>query len=133
VTAEAEIFFAHLDQNRAQQLFGGTIFVFTGEMRYILSRFDRIVLREIVDPPRGARNNPKVGAESSNCITSWSRELEGRLLRKRSSGRCESMAASSRRIGHTGIGVMSPIGLTQNSFWEALTGSAQRCPSDPGL
>jgi 3-hydroxyacyl-[acyl-carrier-protein] dehydratase len=38
VTAEAEIFFAHLDRNRAQQLFGDHNFVFSGEMRYLLGR-----------------------------------------------------------------------------------------------
>jgi 3-hydroxyacyl-[acyl-carrier-protein] dehydratase len=38
VTAEAEIFFAHLDQNRSQQMFGDQNFVFSGEMRYLLGR-----------------------------------------------------------------------------------------------
>jgi 3-hydroxyacyl-[acyl-carrier-protein] dehydratase len=38
VTAEAEIFFAHLDQARSKQLFGDHNFVFTGEMRYLLGR-----------------------------------------------------------------------------------------------
>jgi len=35
---EAEIFFAHLDQSRSQQLFGDRNFVFTGEMRHLLDR-----------------------------------------------------------------------------------------------
>ena len=34
--AEAEIFFAHLDRNRAQQAFGDHNFVFTGEMQHLL-------------------------------------------------------------------------------------------------
>jgi 3-hydroxyacyl-[acyl-carrier-protein] dehydratase len=38
VTAEAEIFFAHLDQNRSAQLFGEQNFVFTGEMSHLLKR-----------------------------------------------------------------------------------------------
>jgi 3-hydroxyacyl-[acyl-carrier-protein] dehydratase len=38
VTAEAEIFFAHLDQSRSKQLFGEHNFVFTGEMKYLLGR-----------------------------------------------------------------------------------------------
>ena len=38
VTAEAEIFFAHLDKSRSQQLFGGENFVFSGEMKYLLGR-----------------------------------------------------------------------------------------------
>jgi 3-hydroxyacyl-[acyl-carrier-protein] dehydratase len=38
VTAEAEIFFAHLDQSRAKQLFGDFNFVFSGEMKYLLGR-----------------------------------------------------------------------------------------------
>src|SRR5262245_28633663 len=38
LTAEAEIFFAHLDQNRSKQLFGDHNFVFTGEMKYLLGR-----------------------------------------------------------------------------------------------
>jgi 3-hydroxyacyl-[acyl-carrier-protein] dehydratase len=38
VVCEAEIFFAHLDQNRSQQLFGDNNFVFGGEMRHLLGR-----------------------------------------------------------------------------------------------
>jgi len=34
--AEAEIFFAHLDQSRSQQLFGDHNFVFSGEMKNLL-------------------------------------------------------------------------------------------------
>jgi 3-hydroxyacyl-[acyl-carrier-protein] dehydratase len=41
VTAEAEIFFAHLDQNRSQQLFGDHNFVFGSEFRHLLSRMTR--------------------------------------------------------------------------------------------
>ncbi len=33
---EAEIYFAHLDQNRSQQMFGDHNFVFTGELQYLL-------------------------------------------------------------------------------------------------
>jgi 3-hydroxyacyl-[acyl-carrier-protein] dehydratase len=36
LVAEAEIFFAHLDQNRAQQLFGEQNFVFSGELKHLL-------------------------------------------------------------------------------------------------
>ena len=38
VTAEAEIFFAHLDQSRSKQIFGDRNFVFSGEMKYLLGR-----------------------------------------------------------------------------------------------
>ncbi len=38
VTAEAEIFFAHLDQSRSKQLFGDRNFVFSGEMKHLLGR-----------------------------------------------------------------------------------------------
>ncbi|HVS34482.1 MAG TPA: 3-hydroxyacyl-ACP dehydratase FabZ family protein [Gemmataceae bacterium] len=38
LTAEAEIFFAHLDQSRSGQLFGDRNFVFSGEMQYLLGR-----------------------------------------------------------------------------------------------
>jgi 3-hydroxyacyl-[acyl-carrier-protein] dehydratase len=38
LVAEAEIFFAHLDQNRSQQLFGDRNFVFGSEIRYLLGR-----------------------------------------------------------------------------------------------
>jgi 3-hydroxyacyl-[acyl-carrier-protein] dehydratase len=34
--AEAEIFFAHLDQSRSQQVFGGHNFVFSGELKHLL-------------------------------------------------------------------------------------------------
>jgi 3-hydroxyacyl-[acyl-carrier-protein] dehydratase len=46
VTAEAEIFFAHLDQARSRQLFGERNFVFTGEMRYLLARMTGIQKQE---------------------------------------------------------------------------------------
>jgi len=36
LVAEAEIFFAHLDQARSQQLFGDHNFVFSGELKHIL-------------------------------------------------------------------------------------------------
>jgi 3-hydroxyacyl-[acyl-carrier-protein] dehydratase len=36
VVAEAEIFFAHLDQNRSKQLFGDHNFVFSGELKHLL-------------------------------------------------------------------------------------------------
>ena len=36
---EAEIFFAHLDRSRSQQLFGDKNFVFTGELSHLLGRF----------------------------------------------------------------------------------------------
>src|SRR5436305_763856 len=36
--AEAEIFFAHLDQSRSQQMFGDQNFVFSGELRHLLGR-----------------------------------------------------------------------------------------------
>jgi len=34
--AEAEIFFAHLDQSRSQQMFGDRNFVFSGELKHLL-------------------------------------------------------------------------------------------------
>ena len=34
--AEAEIFFAHLDQSRSQQVFGDRNFVFSGELKHLL-------------------------------------------------------------------------------------------------
>jgi 3-hydroxyacyl-[acyl-carrier-protein] dehydratase len=36
LVAEAEIFFAHLDQARSQELFGDHNFVFSGELKHIL-------------------------------------------------------------------------------------------------
>jgi 3-hydroxyacyl-[acyl-carrier-protein] dehydratase len=46
LTAEAEIFFAHLDQNRSAQLFGEHNFVFSGEMRYLLGRLTALAKPE---------------------------------------------------------------------------------------
>jgi 3-hydroxyacyl-[acyl-carrier-protein] dehydratase len=46
VTAEAEVFFAHLDQNRSRQLFGEHNFVFSGEMRHLLERMTALARRE---------------------------------------------------------------------------------------
>jgi hypothetical protein len=42
VTAEAEIFFAHLDQNRSQQMFGDHNFVFTGELADLVGRMTAV-------------------------------------------------------------------------------------------
>ncbi len=42
VTAEAEIFFAHLDQNRAAAIFGENNFVFGGEMRALVSKLTSV-------------------------------------------------------------------------------------------
>jgi 3-hydroxyacyl-[acyl-carrier-protein] dehydratase len=36
LVAEAEIFFAHLDQSRSRQLFGEQNFVFSGELKHLL-------------------------------------------------------------------------------------------------
>jgi 3-hydroxyacyl-[acyl-carrier-protein] dehydratase len=36
LVAEAELFFAHLDQSRSQQLFGDHNFVFSGELKHLL-------------------------------------------------------------------------------------------------
>ena len=36
LVAEAEVFFAHLDQSRSQQLFGDHNFVFSGELKHML-------------------------------------------------------------------------------------------------
>ena len=46
VTAEAEIFFAHLDQSRSKQLFGEDNFVFTNEMKYLLGRMAKLAPHE---------------------------------------------------------------------------------------
>jgi len=42
VTAEADIFFAHLDQARSRQLFGDHNFVFSGEMKFLIGRMTGI-------------------------------------------------------------------------------------------
>jgi 3-hydroxyacyl-[acyl-carrier-protein] dehydratase len=47
---EAEIFFAHLDQSRSQQLFGDRNFVFTGEMRHMLERMLPPSADKVVEP-----------------------------------------------------------------------------------
>ncbi len=41
VAVEAEIFFAHLDNNRSQQLFGDHNFVFSGELKRVLDQVRR--------------------------------------------------------------------------------------------
>jgi 3-hydroxyacyl-[acyl-carrier-protein] dehydratase len=43
---ETEIFFAHLDQSRSQQIFGDHNFVFTGEMKYVLERVKALADRQ---------------------------------------------------------------------------------------
>ncbi len=44
--AEAEIFFAHLDQNRSAQIFGDNNFVFSGELKYLLGIAQRVATTE---------------------------------------------------------------------------------------
>jgi 3-hydroxyacyl-[acyl-carrier-protein] dehydratase len=46
VTAEAEIFFAHLDQSRSKQLFGEHNFVFSGELKYLLRGLVNLAMNE---------------------------------------------------------------------------------------
>ncbi len=41
LTAEAEIFFAHLDQSRSRELFGDRNFVFSGEFKHLLERMTK--------------------------------------------------------------------------------------------
>jgi 3-hydroxyacyl-[acyl-carrier-protein] dehydratase len=41
VAVEAEIFFAHLDQNRSQQIFGDHNFVFSGELKRAIEKVRR--------------------------------------------------------------------------------------------
>jgi 3-hydroxyacyl-[acyl-carrier-protein] dehydratase len=53
LVAEAEIFFAHLDKSRSQQIFGEKNFVFAGEMRHLLGRFLPARAGETAEP-RGA-------------------------------------------------------------------------------
>jgi len=42
LVAEAEIFFAHLDQARSQQIFGDKNFVFTGELQRVLGLASKV-------------------------------------------------------------------------------------------
>src|SRR3984957_15372290 len=48
--AEAEIFFAHLDQARSQQLFGDHNFVFSGELKHLLG-LAKVAAQRAVDTP----------------------------------------------------------------------------------
>src|SRR5262245_49898494 len=41
LTAEAEIFFAHLDQSRSKEIFGERNFVFSGEFKHLLERMTK--------------------------------------------------------------------------------------------
>jgi 3-hydroxyacyl-[acyl-carrier-protein] dehydratase len=50
VVAEAEIFFAHLDQSRSQQLFGDHNFVFSGELKRVLG-LTRVLARRTEGKP----------------------------------------------------------------------------------
>jgi 3-hydroxyacyl-[acyl-carrier-protein] dehydratase len=48
--AEAEIFFAHLDQARSQQVFGDNNFVFSGEMKHLLGLAKLAAQRNKIEP-----------------------------------------------------------------------------------
>ena len=49
--AEAEIFFAHLDQARSHQVFGDNNFVFSGEMKHLLGLAKAAAQRDKGEPP----------------------------------------------------------------------------------
>ncbi len=53
--AEAEIFFAHLDQARSKQLFGDHNFVFTGELKKLLGLAQLLAKRGDAPPATGPR------------------------------------------------------------------------------
>jgi 3-hydroxyacyl-[acyl-carrier-protein] dehydratase len=53
VTVEAEIFFAHLDQNRSAAIFGNHNFVFGGEMKSLVDK-----LTSVARKPAAAAPNP---------------------------------------------------------------------------
>jgi 3-hydroxyacyl-[acyl-carrier-protein] dehydratase len=57
LVAEAEIFFAHLDQNRSQQLFGDHNFVFSGELRQLLG-LARLAARHSPESERQKTQSP---------------------------------------------------------------------------
>jgi 3-hydroxyacyl-[acyl-carrier-protein] dehydratase len=51
LVVEAEIFFAHLDQARSQQMFGEHNFVFSGELKHLLG-LAKIVARQADERPQ---------------------------------------------------------------------------------
>lgn len=48
--AEAEIFFAHLDQNRSKQMFGDHNFVFSGELKKMLGLAGQLAAKRTEQP-----------------------------------------------------------------------------------
>ena len=56
--AEAEIFFAHLDQNRSQQTFGDHNFVFSGELANLLGMAKLVAKGTKELPPASTEGNP---------------------------------------------------------------------------
>ena len=54
LVAEAEIFFAHLDQARSQQVFGDHNFVFSGELKHLLGLARASAQRSAAEGPPGA-------------------------------------------------------------------------------
>jgi 3-hydroxyacyl-[acyl-carrier-protein] dehydratase len=57
LVAEAEIFFAHLDQARSQQLFGDHNFVFSGELKHMLGLAKLVADRTDCPSPGKAKAN----------------------------------------------------------------------------
>jgi 3-hydroxyacyl-[acyl-carrier-protein] dehydratase len=61
LVCDAEIFFAHLDQNRGRQMFGDHNFVFTGELQYLLGMAKLAAAPQGTDPlqlPSAPPNTP---------------------------------------------------------------------------
>jgi 3-hydroxyacyl-[acyl-carrier-protein] dehydratase len=75
LVGEAEIFFAHLDQSRSQQLFGDHNFVFSGELKHMLG-LAKIAGRKQESEVRGQRSEVR-GQQSDSGGTAVQESTAG--------------------------------------------------------
>lgn len=67
LVAEAEIFFAHLDQNRSRQLFGERNFVFSGELKHILNLAKAVATKQPAPAGQSSPNGSETGEASTEA------------------------------------------------------------------
>ena len=145
--ADVEIVFAHLDNSRANQIFGPKNFVFTQQLLGVLdlAKAQNGAERRPRPQADGPNSNGRAGARcSARCSRSLTVERSVPGIGQSSASPAASppvetdefpMLRSERRVVITGLGLISPLGIGPDAFWTALAegrGGVDRLTRLPG-